>query len=120
MRDRAATRALVLGLLALPFGVFAPFAIWSGARSVRRIRASRGATGPQGAPARRHPCLAVRVRAGLGSALPARHGRLRERAMPGDLSFQPLPAAVHGRPLSDGRAGLQLGPSPDLVEPARA
>lgn len=42
MRDRAATRALVLGLLALPFGVFAPFAIFSGARSLRRIRASRG------------------------------------------------------------------------------
>src|SRR5207253_3861218 len=43
MRDRAATRALVLGLLALPFGVFSPFAIWSGARSLRRIRASGGA-----------------------------------------------------------------------------
>jgi len=42
MRDRAATRALVLGLLALPFGVFAPFAIWSGISSLRRIRASRG------------------------------------------------------------------------------
>ena len=42
MRDRAATGALVLGLLALPFGVFAPFAIWSGARSLQRIRASRG------------------------------------------------------------------------------
>ena len=42
MRDRAATRALVLGLLALPFGIFAPFAIFSGARSLRRIRASGG------------------------------------------------------------------------------
>jgi len=42
MRDRAATRALVLGLLALPFGIFAPFAIWTGARSWRRIRASGG------------------------------------------------------------------------------
>ena len=42
MRDRAATRALVLGLLALWFGVFAPFAIFSGARSLRRIRASHG------------------------------------------------------------------------------
>ena len=42
MRDRAATRALVLGLLSLPFGVLAPFAIWSGARSLRRIRASGG------------------------------------------------------------------------------
>lgn len=42
MRDRAATRALVLGLLALWFGVFAPFAIWTGARSWRRIRSSRG------------------------------------------------------------------------------
>jgi len=45
MRDRAATRALVLGLLALPFGVFAPFAIVSAARSLRRIRASNGALG---------------------------------------------------------------------------
>ena len=42
MRDRAATRALVLGLFSLPFGIFAPFAIWSGARSLRRIRASNG------------------------------------------------------------------------------
>ncbi len=32
----------MLGLLALPFGIFAPFAIVSGARSVRRIRASGG------------------------------------------------------------------------------
>ena len=45
MRDRAATRALVLGLLALPFGVLAPFAVWSGARSLRRIRASAGDLG---------------------------------------------------------------------------
>ena len=43
MRDRSATRALVLGLLSLPFGIFAPFAIWSGARSLRRIGASNGA-----------------------------------------------------------------------------
>ncbi len=42
MRDRAATRSLVLGLLALPFGVFAPFALWSAAGSLRRIRASDG------------------------------------------------------------------------------
>jgi hypothetical protein len=42
MRDRSATRSLVLGLLSLPFGIFAPFAIWSGARSLRRIRASNG------------------------------------------------------------------------------
>lgn len=42
MRDRAATRALVLGLLGLPFGVFAPFAISTGARSLRRIRSSHG------------------------------------------------------------------------------
>ena len=42
MRDRAANRALVLGLLALPFGVLSPFAIWSGARSLSRIRASQG------------------------------------------------------------------------------
>ena len=45
MRDRAATRALVLGLLALPFGVLAPFAIWSGIHSLRRIRASDGELG---------------------------------------------------------------------------
>ena len=42
MTDRAATRALVLGLLALPFGLLSPFAIWSGARSWLRIRASGG------------------------------------------------------------------------------
>ena len=33
----------MLGLLALPFGIFAPFAIWAGFRSLRRIRASDGA-----------------------------------------------------------------------------
>lgn len=32
----------MLGLLALPFGVFSPFAIWIGARSLGRIRASNG------------------------------------------------------------------------------
>jgi hypothetical protein len=42
-RERSASRAVVLGLLALPFGIFAPFAIWVGARSLRRIRASNGA-----------------------------------------------------------------------------
>ena len=42
-RERSATRALVLGLLALPFGIFAPFAIWAGISSIRRIRASAGA-----------------------------------------------------------------------------
>jgi len=42
VRDRGATRALVLGLLALWFGIFAPFAIFSGGRSLRRIRASHG------------------------------------------------------------------------------
>ena len=42
MRDRAATRSLVLGLLALPFGLFAPFAVYSGTRSLLRIRASGG------------------------------------------------------------------------------
>ncbi|HEY8802584.1 MAG TPA: hypothetical protein VIN00_05865 [Candidatus Dormibacteraeota bacterium] len=41
--DRRATRALVLGLLSLPFGVFAPFAIWTAIRSLGRIRASDGA-----------------------------------------------------------------------------
>ena len=42
MRDRGATRALVLGLLSLWFGVIAPFAIFSSVRSLRRIRASNG------------------------------------------------------------------------------
>jgi hypothetical protein len=42
VRDRAANRALVLGLLSLPFGIFSPFAIWSGGRSLRRIRTSEG------------------------------------------------------------------------------
>jgi hypothetical protein len=32
----------VLGLLGLPFGIFAPFAVWSGARSLRRIVAAHG------------------------------------------------------------------------------
>lgn len=45
MRDRGATRALVLGLLALWFGVFAPFAIFSGARSLHRILDSNGELG---------------------------------------------------------------------------
>ena len=45
MRDRGATRALVLGLLALWFGVFAPFAIVGGARSLHRILASNGELG---------------------------------------------------------------------------
>jgi hypothetical protein len=43
VRDRAATRALVLGLLALWFGLLAPFAIWTGLHSWQRIRASDGA-----------------------------------------------------------------------------
>ncbi|HKW69176.1 MAG TPA: hypothetical protein VJP81_01205 [Candidatus Dormibacteraeota bacterium] len=42
MRDRAATRALVLGVLAMWFGILAPFAIFSAVRSLRRIRASEG------------------------------------------------------------------------------
>lgn len=42
MRDGEATRALVLGLLALPFGILSPFAIWSGAQSLMRIRGSKG------------------------------------------------------------------------------
>jgi len=36
VRDRGATRALVLGALSLPFGLLAPFAIWSASRSLRR------------------------------------------------------------------------------------
>ena len=42
-RDRGATRALVLGLLGLWFGIFAAFAVWSAGRSLRRIRTSDGA-----------------------------------------------------------------------------
>jgi hypothetical protein len=42
LRDRGATRALVLGLLALWFGVLAPFAIFSATRSLLRIRDSNG------------------------------------------------------------------------------
>jgi hypothetical protein len=42
VRDRAAARALVLGLLALWFGILAPFAIVSAAGSLRRIHASHG------------------------------------------------------------------------------
>ncbi len=42
VRDRGATRALVLGALSLPFGLLAPFAIWSGSSSLRRIRSSGG------------------------------------------------------------------------------
>ena len=41
-KDREATRALVLGLLGLVFGLFAPLAVWTGARSLRRIRSARG------------------------------------------------------------------------------
>ena len=41
-RDRGATRALVLGLLSLPFGLVAPFAIWAAGRSLGRMRRSRG------------------------------------------------------------------------------
>ncbi|MEA2633329.1 MAG: hypothetical protein QOH92_96 [Chloroflexota bacterium] len=50
-RERSATRALVLGLLALPFGIFAPFAIWAGFNSLRRIRASSGALSGTGSAA---------------------------------------------------------------------
>jgi hypothetical protein len=35
----------VLGLLGLPFGIFAPFAVWSGVRSLRRIREAHGELG---------------------------------------------------------------------------
>lgn len=42
LANSRATRALVLGLLSLPFGVLAPFAIWAALRSLGRIRASDG------------------------------------------------------------------------------
>ena len=32
----------MLGLLAMPFGIFAPFAIWAGFLALQRIRASGG------------------------------------------------------------------------------
>jgi hypothetical protein len=41
----------VLGLLALWFGVFAPFAIFSATRSLLRIRASHGELGGQASAA---------------------------------------------------------------------
>ena len=34
----------MLGALSLPFGIFAPFAIWTAIGSLRRINASQGAT----------------------------------------------------------------------------
>ncbi len=34
----------MLGILSLPFGIFAPFAIWTAVRSLRRIDESGGAT----------------------------------------------------------------------------
>jgi hypothetical protein len=42
VRERRATTALVLGLLGLLFGVFAPFALVVGYRSLRAIRGSDG------------------------------------------------------------------------------
>jgi hypothetical protein len=42
MRERRATTALVLGLLGLFFGIFAPFAIVSGYRSLRDIQRAHG------------------------------------------------------------------------------
>jgi hypothetical protein len=42
-KSSRATRALVLGLLSLPFGLLAPFAIWAALSSLRRIRKSDGA-----------------------------------------------------------------------------
>jgi hypothetical protein len=41
----------VLGLLGLPLGFFAPFAVWSGVRSLRRIRAAHGELSGQTAAA---------------------------------------------------------------------
>jgi hypothetical protein len=41
----------VLGLLALPFGIFAPFAVWSGLLSLQRIRAASGGLGGKTAAA---------------------------------------------------------------------
>lgn len=41
-RERSATRALVLGLLSLLFGILAPFAIWAGVETLYRIRTGPG------------------------------------------------------------------------------
>jgi hypothetical protein len=41
-RERSATRAFVLGLLSLLFGVLSPFAIWAGALALYRIRTGPG------------------------------------------------------------------------------
>lgn len=41
----------MLGIIALPFGIFAPFAVWTGATSLRRIGASHGDLGGAGAAA---------------------------------------------------------------------
>ena len=37
----------MLGLLSLPFGVLAPFAIWAALSAIRRIRKSNGALSGQ-------------------------------------------------------------------------
>jgi hypothetical protein len=47
-RDRSANRALILGVLCLPFGILAPFAILAGGRSLSRIRRSNGELAGQG------------------------------------------------------------------------
>jgi len=48
VRDRSATRALVLGLLSLPFGLLSPFAVWSATRSLRRAPSARALIGLAG------------------------------------------------------------------------
>lgn len=51
MRELDATRAAVLGLLGMFMGIFAPFALWTGLNSLRRIRASRGRLTGEGSAA---------------------------------------------------------------------
>ena len=41
MKRSGANLALVLGLLSLPFGLLGPFAIWTAARALRRVRSRR-------------------------------------------------------------------------------
>jgi hypothetical protein len=41
----------VLGLLGLPFGIFAPFAVWSGLLSLQRIRTANAELGGKTAAA---------------------------------------------------------------------
>ena len=51
MRELDATRAAVLGFLGIFVGIFAPFALWTGLNSLRRIRSSGGTLTGEGSAA---------------------------------------------------------------------